>query len=67
MTCNAPHKRLWLIWRSPRSSCDASEDGLKRWKPPGCARFQRAGFGRGPMKEACTLEDFAGELQRVPD
>jgi hypothetical protein len=34
-------------------------DALKQWKPPGCARFQRAGFGRGPMKEACTLEACA--------
>jgi hypothetical protein len=32
---------------------------LEQWKPPGCARFQRAGFGRGPMKEACTLEACA--------
>jgi hypothetical protein len=32
---------------------------LKQWKPPGCARFQRAGFGHGPMKEACTLEACA--------
>jgi hypothetical protein len=33
-------------------------DALKQGKPPGCAR-QRAGFGHGPMKEACTLEACA--------
>jgi hypothetical protein len=31
-------------------------DAQKQGKPPGYARFQRAGFGHGPIKEACTLE-----------